>query len=108
MVAQVENGQSYTVIKISGRLDIDKTPLFKNACLRQFQGQKIVFSLSNLNFVGSTGIQAFFQAIKEIQAQNQCRIIGLSSDFKRMLLLDDMQGLELHDSLEKAELTWID
>lgn len=108
MVAHVENAQNYTLIKISGRLDIDKTPLFKSACLKQFSGQKIIFSMSNLNFVGSTGIQIFFQAIKEIQTKNQCRIVGLNSDFRRMLLLDELNGLHFHDSLEKAEFTWIE
>lgn len=108
MFAQVENAEKYTIIKISGRLDIDKTPLFKIACMKQFQGQKIIFSLSNLSFVGSTGIQTFFQAIKEIQTKNQCKIVGLSSDFKRVSHLPELQGLEFHETLAQAEFTWIE
>lgn len=108
MQTQVEVGMNYTVIKISGRLDIDKTPLFKNACLQQFQGQKIIFSLHNLNFVGSTGIQSFFQAIREIQTNNQCKIVGLSADFKRVSRLPEFQGLEIHETLAQAEFTWIE
>ncbi len=108
MFAEIVNGDRYMVIKISGRLDIDKTPLFKTACMKQFDGKKIIFSLHNLNFVGSTGIQSFFQAIKEIQTKNQCKIIGLSPDFKRVSHLPELQGLEFHETLAQAEFTWIE
>jgi len=102
MQTRVDFQGDYAIVQVSGRLDIDKTPLFKQACLKSLKGQKVIFSLQNLNFVGSTGIQSFFHALKEVHLQSSCRVVGLSADFKKIIHLAEFQTLEFHESVQQA------
>ncbi|MEK6774004.1 MAG: STAS domain-containing protein [Bdellovibrionota bacterium] len=108
MRTKVEFQGDYTIVQVSGRLDIDKTSLFKQACLASLKGQKVIFALESLNFVGSTGILNFFHAINEIHELNNrtCRIAGLSNDFRRVVHLVDFQSLELHETVDMATLSF--
>lgn len=104
MQTKVEFQGPYTIVQVSGRLDIDKTSLFKQACLKSLKGQKVIFSLEKLSFVGSTGILNFFQVLKEVQELNKqtCRVVGLNNDFKRIIHLAEFTSLEFHESLLTA------
>lgn len=108
MQTKVEFQGAYTIVQVSGRLDIDKTTLFKQACLKSLKGQKVIFSLQNLNFVGSTGILNFFQVLKEVHELNNrtCRVVGLSNDFKRIIHLAEFQCLEFHETVETATFSF--
>ncbi len=78
-----------TVVKVSGRLDINQAGIFRQACLSRLTSKKVVFHLSELTFVGSTGIQSFFQTVHElhVKAPFGVRIVGLHHDFQRILQL---------------------
>ncbi len=104
MQTKVEFQGPYTIVQISGRLDIDKTSLFKQACLKSLKGEKVIFSLEKLSFVGSTGIINFFQVLKEIHELNNrtCRVVGLNNDFKRIVHLAEFQSLEFYENIEIA------
>ena len=103
----IQNGE-ITIVTVSGRLDIDKAPLFKQACLTQLKGRKVIFSLQNFSFVGSTGISQFFQTLQEVNQLNQksCRIVGLNADFRRITDYTRMNELEVHESVESASLSF--
>lgn len=103
----IQNGE-ITIVTVSGRLDIDKAPLFKQACLNQLKGRKVIFSLQDLSFVGSTGISQFFQTLQEVNQLNEksCRIVGLGADFRRITDYTRMHELEIHESLESASLSF--
>lgn len=78
-----------TVVKVSGRLDIDQAGTFRQACLNRLSEKKVVFNLSELSFVGSTGIQSFFQTVQELHRRTPfgVRLVGLHHDFQRILKL---------------------
>ncbi len=86
MDAKLDQCGEVMVITINGRLDIDKTKPFQEACFKNLLDKKVVFNLQPLNFVGSTGIQNFFQALKEINSKNKfgLRIAGMTVDFQRL------------------------
>jgi anti-anti-sigma factor len=86
MEAKLVQVGEVVVVHINGRLDIDKTSPFKEACFKNLLDKKVVFNLQQLSFVGSTGIQNFFQAIREIHAKNKygVRIAGMTADFHRL------------------------
>ena len=86
MDAKLDQCGEVLVVTINGRLDIDKTKPFQEACFKNLLDKKVVFNLQPLNFVGSTGIQNFFQALKEIHSKNKfgLRIAGLNVDFQRL------------------------
>lgn len=93
-----------TVISLSGRIDIDKTQSFKQACVENFADKKLIFCMKNLSFVGSTGIQSFFNVLNELKANKKVdvKISGLNSDFRRLLNFTECSQLEVHEDIEGA------
>lgn len=104
MDIQLLNSGSISVCIVSGRLDIEKSKQFKQVVTRSLKNTKIIFSLERLNFVGSSGIQLFFQAINELRTQNNvdCRIVGLNNDFKRLLEYSQMGHLDIYENMQMA------
>lgn len=93
-----------SIIKVSGRIELEKNQQFRNACLKNFSNKKVVFCMKNINFVGSTGIQHFFGVLNELNADKKLnvKIAGLGHDFKRLLSFTPCSNLEIHESIEGA------
>lgn len=93
-----------TVVSLSGRIEIEKTQSFKNACLQNFSDRKVVFCMKNLNFVGSSGIQNFFGVLNDLNSTNRLsvKIAGLNPDFQRLFNFSECANLEVHESIEGA------
>lgn len=93
-----------TVVSLSGRIEIEKTQSFKNACLRTFANKKVVFCMKNLNFVGSSGIQNFFSVLNDLNSGKQMsvKIARLNPDFQRLFSFSECSSLEMHESIEGA------
>lgn len=93
-----------TVVSLSGRIEIEKTQSFKNACLRTFANKKVVFCMKNLNFVGSSGIQNFFSVLNDLNSDKQMsvKIARLNPDFQRLFSFSECSSLEMHESIEGA------
>ncbi|MFP5519625.1 MAG: STAS domain-containing protein [Bdellovibrionia bacterium] len=92
-----------TVVSLSGRLAIERTPQLKRAFVENLSAKKVVFCLNELNFVGSSGIQMFFNLLEDFK-KNQImdvKVAGLNPDFKR-LWMHNLREIELHESVEKA------
>lgn len=104
MEAKLAQVGEVVVVTINGRLDIDKTHPFKEACFKNLLDKKVVFNLQQLNFVGSTGIQNFFQAIQEINSKNKygLRIAGMTPDFLRLWSVRSSQDLAIYESTNIA------
>lgn len=96
------------VVWLSGRLDIDKTQAFRTACLQSLKGKNVVFCLKNLNFVGSTGIQTFFQVIRDFNKSKyfNAKIAELKPDFCRLLSATGSLDLEICENTDKALLSF--
>lgn len=97
-----------TIVSLSGRIDIEKTQFFKQACLQNLANKKVVFCLKNLHFVGSTGIQSFFGALDELNTSKvlNAKIASLNPDFQRLFNFSAYGNLEAHESIENAMLSW--
>lgn len=92
------------VVSLSGRIEIEKTQSFKQACLQNFSDKKVVFCMKNLHFVGSSGIQSFFSVLNDLNARNSMsvKIAGLTPDFHRLYSFSECANLEVHESIEGA------
>lgn len=92
------------VVSLSGRIEVEKTQLFKHACLRNFSNKKVVFCMKNLHFVGSSGIKSFFSVLNELNLDNKlnAKIAGLNPDFQRLFSFSDCSSLEMHENIEGA------
>jgi len=97
-----------TVVALSGRLNIEKTPAFRTACLQSLKGKKVVFCMKNLSFVGSTGIQSFFQIIREFNQNKHfaAKVSDLKPDFYRLLTFGGAGDLDICESMEGALLSF--
>lgn len=104
MEAKVYLEGEITVVALSGRLSIEKAPAFKAACLQSLKGKKVVFCMKDLSFVGSSGIQGFFQMIREFNQSKhfEAKIADLKPDFYRLLAFSGVSGLEICENTAGA------
>ncbi len=104
MEAKLDQCGEVVVVTFNGRLDIDKTKPFQEACFKNLLDKKVVFNLQPLNFVGSTGIQNFFQVLKEIHAKNKfgLRIAGMTVDFQRLWSINEDPALTVYENTNVA------
>ena len=104
MEVKTEKLGAVTVVHVSGKLNLEKNMSFREACLRSLSNQKIVFSLRNLQFVGSSGIQSFFRTLSEIHRKTSCevKVADVNPDFLRILQYAALPDLEIMPSLEMA------
>ncbi len=66
---------------------------------------KIIFNLEDLEFVGSSGISSFVQALREFNAAapSRPRYCNVKSEFKRVIkAFDEEQAFEFFDNEERA------
>ncbi len=104
MEVKTEKIGSVTVVRVSGKLNLEKNLAFREACLRSLSQQKIVFCLKDLQFVGSSGIQTFFKTLSDIHQTRFCeiKIANVNPDFLRVLEYAALPSLEIMPSLEMA------
>lgn len=97
-----------TIVALRGRLEIEKTAAFKTACLQSLKGRKIVFCMKELSFVGSTGIQGFFQIIRELNESRHftAKISDLKPDFLRLIPFGNGTGLEFCENQAGAVMSF--
>lgn len=100
MNARVHRFGEVTVISISGPLTIDCTQPFRQAILKRYRGQKLVFNMSQASFVGSTGIHDFVETLRELGQGHDfgVKVAGPKVEFKRILQNLEIQRLEICDS----------
>lgn len=104
METSIRRQGEWTVVKISGRIELEKAQAFREACLKSLKNEKVVFVLNRLQFVGSTGMSEFFECLHDIENMKGCgvKLVGLSSDFKRFVAFTKASQLKIHETLEEA------
>lgn len=91
-----------TVVSFVGRLDVEKAKsLHMNKA--NFHEGKVIFKLDRLSFVGSSGIQIFFQTLAEIQNLNRlARVTGVKPEFVQLIKFSKISNLAIDLSIEHA------
>ena len=104
MVTSIRRQGEWTIVQISGRIELEKTHAFREACFKSLKNEKVVFVLDRLQFVGSTGMTEFFECLHDVERMKGCgvKLVGLSSDFKRFVAFTKASQLKLHETLEEA------
>lgn len=102
-----KEGQS-VIVSLEGQLDFETTDQFRESLMKlekQTQGSRVIFDLSDLQFVGSSGISAFVQALREFnsRAAQKPRYTNVKSEFKKIITaFDENQSFEFWDNTERA------
>jgi len=101
------------VISMDGRLNHEIQEPLKEDLRRLVENVKtdsaaknIVFNLEKLEFVGSSGISAFIQTLKEDNAKSPTkpRYCNVKNEFKRVIkALDDSNAFEFYENDEKTK-----
>lgn len=104
MQALVKQRGDWTVVTMKGRIQLEKTGAFREACMSALNAKKVVFEMSHLQFVGSTGMTEFFQCLADMEKDKGCsiRIVGLSDDFKRFVSVSAAAAIRIYSKLEDA------
>lgn len=96
------------IVSIEGQLDFETTDNLK-ANLTQLQSDKtsdrVIFDLGELQFVGSSGISAFVQTLRDFNDKQSIRprYANVRNEFKRIMSAFDEEGtFEFFDSNERA------
>ena len=102
MQALVKKKGDWTVVTMKGRIQLEKAGAFREACMKGLEAQKVVFEMSHLQFVGSTGMTEFFQCLADMQKEKGCSIgmVGLSEDFKRFVSVSAAAQIKIFSKLE--------
>ena len=87
------------VVEVTGRIEPDQNKPFRDICQKKLKNKKVVFCLDKLNFTASANIITFFESISMIE---DVRLVGLKSDFFKLLELKGMTGIRSFNSLSEA------
>jgi len=87
------------VVEVTGRIEPDQNKPFRDICEKKLKNRKVVFCLDKLNFTASANIITFFESIKLIE---DARLVGLKTDFYKLLELRGMTGIRTFSSLSEA------
>ncbi len=116
MKTQVKKVGDSVVVQMDGRLDFEvQDPLrerlhqIMDSAQTDSVAKRVIFDFENLEFVGSSGISVFIQTLREINAQSEVkpRYCNVKSEFRRMMkVLDETDGFEFFDSVDRARKTY--
>lgn len=96
------------IVSVTGFLDFETSDTFRNSLLKiqnQAADSQVIFDLGQLQFVGSSGISAFIQALREFNGRSTTRprYANVKSEFKRIITAFDETGtFEFCESIERA------
>lgn len=108
MQARVQNRGDIFVVQLVGRVDVETAAPFRQACLSQLKGRKVVFDFKNLSFVGSSGLIPFFETMHEFGELNEhgLKFSAVGIDFKKLLLATPLARFEVTETEEQAVLSY--
>ncbi len=87
------------IVEVSGRIEPDQNKPFRDICEKKLKNKKVIFCLEKLNFTASANIVTFFESINMIEG---ARLVGLKSDFHKLLDLKGITGIKFFSSLTEA------
>lgn len=93
------------VVEISGQIDFEKAYEFRKKSLRHFIQNKVIFSLKELSFVGSTGLSSFAETLNTIAAQNPngLGLCDVSFEYEKLLQPFVSEKLVIFKTLDNAK-----
>ncbi|MBI3557064.1 MAG: STAS domain-containing protein [Deltaproteobacteria bacterium] len=103
-----EGAGDVVIVTLEGHLDFETTDTFRESLMRierTSAKSRIIFDLGALQFVGSSGISAFVQALRDFnsRAATKPRYTNVKSEFKKIIsAFDDKGSFEFWDNTERA------
>ena len=106
MKAKLSKVDDVVVVNLSGRINMEYTAPFRDACLRDIaqRSDKIVFDLKDLSFVGSNGIMPFVSTLNDLAALStkELRFCGVGAEFKKIFAASPLAEIKIFDNQDGA------
>lgn len=108
MKTSVRKDGNAVIVSLEGHLDFETTDGFRENLARiekQAGNNQVVFDLANLQFVGSSGISAFVQALREFNSRVAARprYLNVRSEFKKVIsAFDENNSFDFWDPTARA------
>jgi len=105
MIVEGETRGRVVSLRVRGRLDADTAPLLLQRCGEvQARGQNLVLNLSEVTFLGSTGVGALLALVEQFQEQaGTVHFAALSTEAQTVIDLLDLDSyLSIHASEAQA------
>jgi anti-sigma B factor antagonist len=104
MQAKIRREGDITVVELRGRLDFETAEPFRETCQDVLANSKVVFNLDGLSFVGSSGIGAFVNTLREFSKANPVppKFCNVRSEFRKVFKASDEQAFEIFEEESEA------
>lgn len=106
MKAQVSKVEDVVIVNLSGRINMEYTEPFREACLKDIarRSNKIIFNLKDLSFVGSNGIMPFVNTLRDLAAQQstEVRFCQVGSEFQKIFAASPLATVQIFESQDTA------
>ena len=90
------------IIGLKGNIDFASAEHFYQVCMGEFTRKKLVFNLKKLHFVGSDGLGAFMDTIKDLQKESQIQFCCVSSEFQKVFADSEIKDIEIYEDESSA------
>ena len=105
-VSKIEDRGGTVLLRIRGRLDVKTSPvLLQRVAEIQSNGQNLVLNLSEISFMGSSGIGALLVLVEQFQEQGgSVRFVSLSPAVDSVVKLLNLDRFFMIDATEDDAL----
>jgi anti-anti-sigma factor len=104
MQARLSEMGEVVVVRLIGRVGVEATDRFRDACATRLAGRKVVFDFKQLSFVGSSGLVPFLETLQSF-ARCSAAAVGFSAvgpEFQRLLSATALGAIPAFAEAEEA------
>lgn len=108
MEAKIEKKGEIYIVHLSGRIDYESADVFRKTCLDHLSKEKVIFSLRNLSFVGSSGITPFVETMTTLSFRTEggLKFSSVGTEFRRVFESSAMRNIEIYEDTESARCSY--
>lgn len=112
MIMRAKQDGNVLFLELEGHLDFETTVQFRQTCkdlITKGAGNRLIFNMEKLKFVGSSGINQFVKVLKEFNTlKEKPRYIRLSTEFNRIFraLQTSRNPFEIFEDENTAKLSF--
>lgn len=110
MQAKIRKDGDITVVELKGRLDFETAEPFRETCADILSNSKVVFNLAELSFVGSSGIGAFVNTLRDFTKASPVppKFCNVKSEFRKVFKATDEVTFQVFDDEQTAVVSFND
>ena len=106
MQTQITQNGDIVIVRLKGAADFESVLSLDETCQKYLNQKKVIFNLSKLNFVGSSGIDNLTQMIEKLNRSSSLKVCHVSSEFRRIFASSPLKHLEIYDDENGAKLSF--